>query len=144
MGDLSEIAAEAARSARREYAARSREKLREINKRFVRNESLRKPWYQTLRSAKERSRQKKLPFNLTDSWALDNWTGQCSITGIPFSNGSDDKRNLFRASIDRVVPGLGYIIDNCRFVLSCVNSMKHDGTDEEMLMTAKAVVKSLG
>lgn len=102
------------------------------------------PWKKLLRGAARRAAKKNVPFFLTERWASNRWTGQCEVTGLPFSlgqRGSGPKR--LSPSIDRIVPELGYTPENCRFVLWQVNAFKYDGTDAEMLEIARAIVSKL-
>jgi hypothetical protein len=102
----------------------------------------RQPWSALLKSARERAKTKGLPFSLTDGWARSRWTGRCEITDIPFSLIFGDRPGprFFSASIDQIVPKAGYTPENCRFVLWAVNALKHDGTDEDMIMVARAII----
>lgn len=44
-------------------------------------------------------------------------------------------------SIDRVKPELGYTQDNVRFILHCLNAMKGNGTDGQVLEICKLVAE---
>lgn len=101
----------------------------------------RTPWGPILNSAKTRSLHRNKPFNLTDDWAIDRWTGKCELTGIPFVLGSNT-RTLYSPSLDQIKPGAGYTTDNCRFILWCINAMKDTGTDEDVYRVAQAIVDS--
>jgi hypothetical protein len=100
------------------------------------------PWRSLLHSAAERAKKKQVPFSLTKEWALENWTGRCAITNIPFGIGlRTSGPKTFSPSIDRIVPSLGYVPENCRFVLWAVNAFKYDGNDEDMIAIARAIVE---
>jgi hypothetical protein len=104
------------------------------------------PWRLLLRSAQARARKYGLPFSLTEEWATSRWTGRCEVTDIPFVIRVADAPGprVYSASIDQIAPKVGYTPGNCRFVLWAVNALKHNGTDEDMLIIAKAIVdKSL-
>lgn len=100
------------------------------------------PWMQALTNARHRSLKKGFPFDLTREWCEQNWTGTCAITGLPFSFGTQ-KHFPFSPSVDRIKSDLGYTTNNCRFVLFAVNSFKGTGTDEDMLLIARAIVQKL-
>jgi hypothetical protein len=103
------------------------------------------PWYSSLLHAGDRSRKNGLVYDLTIEWAIATYTGACSLTGIPFiisAQGPAGKSGLrpYSPSIDRINPLKGYTQDNCRWVLSAVNSFKGEMTDAEMLTIAKALL----
>ena len=103
---------------------------------------VRLPWRQLIKGASERARKKGLPFSLTPEWAEKTWTGVCAVTGIPFRLGlREPGPKTFSPSIDRIVPSLGYIPENCRFVLWAVNAFKYDGTDEDMISIARDIIE---
>jgi hypothetical protein len=111
---------------------------------FSRNFRKRYPWKHLLNIAKHRADRKGVPFALTKDWARENWTGFCAITGLPFDLdkvGSGPGPNS--PTIDRKDPKLGYVPENCFFVLACVNSFKHQGTEEDMYRVAVAIVNRL-
>lgn len=92
------------------------------------------------RAARFRAKKKSQPFDLTIEWARRRWTGRCELTGIPFetSTGAAGPRS---PSIDKIIPSIGYTMENCRFVLSAVNSLKGNGSDAEMLFVARRLVE---
>lgn len=99
-----------------------------------------KPHWYMLYHARERAKKKNVPFTLTQEWADSVWTGRCAVTGIEFSLGLRGRGpKVFSPSLDRIIPSLGYTPENCRFVLWAVNALKHDGTDADMIMVAKAI-----
>ena len=100
------------------------------------------PWYHLIKTAKERAARKGVAFELTQDWGRDNWTGRCAITGIEFvKNGLGSGPKPRSPSIDRIDPKKGYTPDNSRFILACVNSFKHEGTDLDMYLIAKVIVE---
>ena len=100
------------------------------------------PWRHLLKGAKERSIKKNVPFSLTEEWASAKWTGRCELTGLEFvTNGLGSGPKPRSPSIDRRIPSIGYTSENCRFVLSCINSFKHEGTEEEMYEVAESLLK---
>lgn len=66
-----------------------------------------------------------MPFDLTLEWILERIeAGRCELTGIRFdlSPISQKQRiNPFSPSVDRVKPGIGYTMDNCRVVATAMN-----------------------
>jgi hypothetical protein len=96
------------------------------------------PWVLLLRIAKFRAKKKKVSFSLTDEWARERWTGACEITGIPFQLAKNNG-NFYSPSIDRIEASAGYTPDNSRFVLFAVNTLKGRGSDEDMILVARAI-----
>lgn len=99
------------------------------------------PWKPLLSNVQERAKKKGIVFSLTSEWAEARWTGRCEVTDIPFWIGRrGNGPSRLGPSVDRIDPRVGYIPDNCRFILMAVNAMKQNGSDEEMLEIAKAIV----
>lgn len=91
-------------------------------------------------SARERAKKKSVPFGLTLSDMESIWTGNCAVSGLPVSVGRGSGPKFFSASLDRIEPSRGYVADNVRIVMWSVNAMKGEGTDDDLLMVAKAIV----
>ena len=103
------------------------------------------PWYQSLFGCGQRARDNGLAYDLTTEWARQTYTGLCVLTTVPFivsaqSPASKSGIRPYSPSIDRINPLKGYTQDNCRWVLSAVNSFKGEMSDAEMLTLAKALV----
>jgi hypothetical protein len=119
-----------------------RERVRKWHETAFQKARVKTPWLSLIYTARDRAKKKNLPFTLTPEWAIATWTGRCAITDIPFligQRGSGPKR--LSPSIDRIEPALGYVPDNCRFILHAINAFKQDGTDAEMLEIARAIVR---
>lgn len=112
------------------------------NRRIVRKQMQRvqKPWTVSVRGAQSRAKKKNLPFDLTYEWAEAVWTGRCELTGIPFSLGIRHSRDVLGPSVDKIDASKGYVQNNCRFVLHCINTFKYTGTDENMYRVAEALL----
>lgn len=99
------------------------------------------PWQTLIHSAKARAAKQGLPFDLTDEWGANTWTGVCALTKLPFMLGiRRPVSRTFAPSIDKIIPSLGYVRGNCRFVLWAVNAFKYDGTDDDMYRVAEALI----
>lgn len=135
-----------------EYAEKKRRRCRdymrtvrltEDRKQYDRDYSARErrkdPVKYLIRAAKFRASKRDLPFDLTIEWARQRWTGNCELTGIAFETQSY-AQGPRSPSIDKILPRAGYTQDNCRFVLSAVNSMKGNGSDAEMMFIARALI----
>lgn len=94
-----------------------------------------------LSSARSRAKALRLPFDLTEQWALETWTGRCAVTDLPFALGIGTWKEKMRSpSIDRIDNDGGYTQGNCRFILWAVNAIKGTGSDADVLEIAKAIV----
>lgn len=123
-------------AANREYANPRRIERKQRQRLF-------QPWTISILSAKGRARDFGLPFDLTNEWAKARWTGECELTGIPFTLGARGSSGKLRSpSIDKITPGLGYVQSNCRFILHCVNMFKYTGTDADIYEIAAALLKN--
>ena len=49
-------------------------------------------------------------------------------------------KNIYNASIDRIVPSLGYIKSNVRLVCSQVNMMRSNLEDSEVINICEAII----
>ena len=68
--------------------------------------------------------------------------GKCAITGVTLTCILEKgNRAWTNASIDRIIPGGPYILDNVRLTCARVNIMRSDMSDEEMLYWCKLVVQ---
>lgn len=102
------------------------------------------PWVTLLNGRSRDAKKKQIPFELTDEWARARWKGCCELTGMPFAPPEKRvgyKNRNFSPSIDKIIPALGYTQDNSRFVLWAINSLKRDGTNEQMYAIAEALVR---
>ena len=70
--------------------------------------------------ARNRARQKKLPFDLCEEDILPAFeAGRCQVTGITFV--MDPPRNPRSPSLDRIDSKKGYVKENVRLVLAAIN-----------------------
>lgn len=132
---------EAENARRKDWYRANEEHSKEATKVIYRKARVDAPWLLLLYSAKGRAQKRKIPFGLTEEWATSTWTGRCALTGIPFDLGTGRHIERMRSpSIDKIHASLGYVPENCRFVLWAVNAFKGTGTDEAMFEIAKAMV----
>jgi hypothetical protein len=97
-------------------------------------------WYRT----KTRAKARNLEFTLTRKF-VDNAIiqGICPILGVAFNVDPDRKSySAFAASIDRIDPNQGYTKRNCQIVCWIYNRAKGNGTHNEVLILAEALMPS--
>lgn len=128
----------------RQWVAANRKKVRQDGKtRWQGRLQSKAPWFSLLNGAKGRAAKANLPFNLTSEWAAARWTGRCELTDLEFRATPGHGPHFFSATIDRIDAKLGYVMENCRFVIHAINAMKSDGTDADVLLAAIAIVTRL-
>lgn len=100
------------------------------------------------RSAKHRAKLRNVDFNLTHEWVRNKIEkGVCEVTGLsitlPDGKGANGP-TCFSPSLDRITPQEGYTMTNTRLVVFSYNGAKSDGTDEDVLVMARALVEKYG
>jgi hypothetical protein len=82
---------------------------------------------------RSRSRREGVPFNLTLDF-YNNIPDLCPVLGIPLIKPGPGKPgyNPNRATIDKLVPSLGYILSNCEWISLHANLIKTSATTEEV------------
>jgi len=81
--------------------------------------------------AKQRARERGLPFDIDIDWVLSKVEQQdlrCSLTGIPFlsEHNTSSYRHPFAPSLDRIEPKSGYTRENVRIIVFAMNVMLMD------------------
>lgn len=101
------------------------------------------PFKGNINKAYKRAKDAGVPFEINTAWARKTYTGFCSLTGIEFKSTRYTKSgHPLGPSIDRINPELGYIPENCRWVLWCINALKGIGDDLMILQVAEVLVKN--
>ena len=93
---------------------------------------------------KDRCKKKNISFDLDLDWYREKLASQvCEVTGIPFSSDYWEVGDAgpWSPSIERVIPSLGYVKENCKVVCFIYNTAKHDFTHEDVLFLASVMVK---
>ena len=94
--------------------------------------------YRLWLNAKRRARDKGVPFTITLNHIVIPKI--CPLLGIPLTSGIQGSPN--NASVDEVVPGLGYIPENFQIISWRANTIKNDATLEELeLLTANLKIQ---
>jgi hypothetical protein len=91
-----------------------------------------RPFHYAFRRLRMRAKQHNLPFDLDADYLTQIWSGSCAIFGTPLQYPySTDRMVDDKATIDRIVPDLGYVKGNVCWVSNRANIIKSFGTVEE-------------
>ncbi len=108
---------------KREYIARNRQQYTENRIRWRSSPGSRA--VEMISSAKWSANKKSLPFDIDREWLLPKLeAGVCELTGLPFNLTPlpGGLQNPYTASLDRIVPKLGYVKSNVRVILWALNA----------------------
>ena len=87
-----------------------------------------------------RAKQNNLLFDLDEEYLISIWTGKCAIFGttlqLPYST---NRQVPDKATIDKVIPELGYVKGNVQWVSNRANTIKSYGTLEEHQMIVEYI-----
>lgn len=76
---------------------------------------------------------------------LEKQEGKCALTGVTLTCILEKgNRAWTNASIDRIIPGGPYILENVRLTSARINIMRSNMSDEELLYWCKLVVQKEG
>ena len=95
--------------------------------------------------ARDRAKQKGIPFTITKEDLLDVWNeqqGLCKISKIPMTYELDSGRVYTNISIDQIEPGKGYTLDNIQLVCSAVNQLKSNWNMDTVLYICKSIIEN--
>lgn len=134
----------------KEIKRKNYEKYKDRNK-IKRKEYIDKNWPRsqfglTKRNAEVNAKVRKIPFNLTTKdlhEVYDIQNGVCALSGLSFIRGNGTGPSIFTIGLDRIVPALGYVKGNVRFILHGLNALKSNGTDEDVFKIIRAVSERL-
>jgi hypothetical protein len=94
--------------------------------------NMKQPFHYAFKRLRLRAKQKGIPFDLDEQYLIDLWTGKCAIFNTvlcdPYSTTTQDPN---KATVDRVIPEIGYIKGNVKWVSNKANIIKSFGTIEE-------------
>ena len=103
-----------------------------------------------LRLARERSEERKFPFDIDASYVKSIWESQggvCAITGVtitPEATGTADQHGPYSLSIDRLDNSKGYVRGNIRLTCHAANMMRNVWSDQEVLDNLLPYLKHQG
>ncbi len=97
-------------------------------------------------SARGRSKKQRLPFDIDTEFMKGLWkkqNGCCAVSGRPFTFEYNLKGGPHRdgPSIDKIIPELGYVKDNVRFVTYQVNTALSNFGDDELMSLLEDIKK---
>jgi hypothetical protein len=89
-----------------------------------------------LEKAKERAKTKNISFDLTLDFLESIATNECPVFKTPFVWGRGKGRHPYQASLDKIIPELGYVKNNVVFISHKANLIKQDVTEKELYLVA--------
>jgi hypothetical protein len=76
----------------------------------------------------------EFPVTLTYGWILENTPEKCPVLGITLMRGCESRDNS--PSVDRLIPELGYVPENCRVISNRANQIKSNASPAELRKVA--------
>lgn len=92
---------------------------------------------------KTRALENKIPYDLDKEYIIqlyDQQNGLCALSGLKMTTLRQSGKNPENASVDRIIPNLGYTKGNVRLVCNHVNMMRSNLEDEQLIKFCKAIV----
>jgi len=103
-------------------------------------------WIRRLSQLRRSATQRNLEFEISarDLSALwDKQQGRCAITNREMNQLKAGKTDFFTASVDRIEPHIGYTLNNIRFILHGLNTIKQDKTNDEFMERNEELIRTL-
>lgn len=90
--------------------------------------------------AKARSKEQKVPFSIDTKYILSITPDKCPVFGTEFVFvGGAGGNSAHSASIDKIIPSLGYVVGNVAIISARANAIKNNATPEEVMQVAEWV-----
>lgn len=121
-------------SSRRQYYLENTQRINELR----REHRLNKPELEIYNRIKSKAKRNSIPFDLVLEDIII--PEKCPIFNVPFVFGV---KHIHNASLDRIVPSLGYVKGNVVVISVRANSIKNDATPAELRKVADYVDKLL-
>jgi hypothetical protein len=86
-----------------------------------------------MRNAKQRASKAGIPFELTEQYLEDIWTGTCPVFGFRFNLPGTATRTAQTATLDRIKPEVGYVPGNVIWISDLANRIKQEATSDDIL-----------
>lgn len=110
---------------------------RSCHKEYSRIQRETNPFQITCSKAKNRAKEKGLPFDIDVTYLASIWTGICPVLGIPIEIGKGERKsNYDSASLDKINPLLGYTKGNVIWMSMRANLIKQNATSDEVQKVA--------
>jgi hypothetical protein len=91
-----------------------------------------RPFHYAFNRLRQRANRNNLPFDLDEEYLVSLWTGFCAIFGTPLQLPYSTAHQVpDKATIDKVVPELGYVKGNVQWVSNRANIIKSFGNADE-------------
>lgn len=94
------------------------------------------PWRTWIIAKKSECKKKGIPFNLTETYIKQIWTGVCPVFGEEITLGNKGKGSHRSGHLDRLIPELGYVEGNVFWISGRANRIKYDASVEELRRVA--------
>lgn len=106
---------------------------------YKKSYALHRPFYSIAYNARNRAKERGVPFDLTEEYLESIWIGVCPVFQVRLNLPShgDNKRTANKPSLDRLVPDKGYVPGNVIWISLRANQMKNDGNSEELFRVAE-------
>ena len=100
--------------------------------------------YTGLRGFIRRAKGRNCPYNLTIEYLYNLWEkqeGKCPYTGVNLIKPSMEHPNdkIYTASLDKIIPELGYVEGNVQFISMALNYMKNVMSHEDTIKLCKLI-----
>lgn len=101
-----------------------------------RERRLARPFENAVAQARYRAKRADVPFDLTEDYLEDIWTGYCPVFGTRFKLPGSAARTPQTPSLDRLVPDRGYVRGNVVWISDLANRIKQEATSDEIQTVA--------
>lgn len=85
-----------------------------------------------LKSARIRAKNIQLPFDLDKEYLLQIWTGKCPVFGFDLTFATNRSNPDNQASLDRILPEMGYVRGNVIFISNLANRIKNSADSNQI------------
>jgi hypothetical protein len=89
------------------------------------------PAYRMYHGAKQRAKNKNIPFDIDQDYIQKIIPSHCPVLGIPLLNGSGCFHDN-SLSLDKIIPSKGYVKGNVCVISDRANRLKRDATLDEL------------
>jgi hypothetical protein len=129
-----ELNKEKLKEKQKQHRENNKEQLKEVDSERRRNYKELNPKSVMLYSAKQRAKKQNVPFDLTpNDFEIPDF---CPILGIKLTVEKDVASDS-SASLDKIIPQLGYVKGNVMVISKLANTMKNKATKDQLLIFAK-------